>query len=186
MLDPEVEAISKCTQVLIDLNEEAKIRVLQYLVNRFNLSPPNKSFSPAPVANTYTDASPINLLENSNSEFISVDYPSIRDVVTKNLPKSEVEWILIYCFYCSAFGSNDFTRDHIINMYDESKRKTINNLKNYAFNISSAVKKDWIKSINNNDYIMLEGGIAYANEVLKGKSATKPRKVIKRKSKVTE
>jgi hypothetical protein len=100
------------------------------------LSPPPKSFSSATGASTHTNATPTNLLENSNSELISVDYPSIRDVVTKYLPKSEVEWILIYCFYCSAYGTNDFTRDHLINMYEESKRKTTNNLKNYAVNIT--------------------------------------------------
>ena len=50
MDDPELDAMSKCTEVLKDLDNEAKVRILEYLVKRFKLAPvQQQSFNNMPM-----------------------------------------------------------------------------------------------------------------------------------------
>ena len=45
-----------------------------------------------------------NAYKNSTSK--QNNKPNIKDIVIKNLPKTEQEWILIYALYCSDEGKN--------------------------------------------------------------------------------
>lgn len=49
-----------------------------------------------------------------------------------------------------------------------------------------ALKKDWIKSVNDTDYVIKGEGISYAKEVVSGNSTTKERKIVKRKNNKSE
>lgn len=180
MIDPELEAIFKCTELLKELDDEAKIRVLQYLINRYKLTPghqtsfhPNGSTAPSP-----TGQLPVGRTIDTPAAkaTFSGSHPAIKDIVAKDLPKSEPEWVLIYCYYASDFGEHMFTREDIIAIYEESKRWTLVRNKNLSANIAAAVKKDWIKSINTSDFTILEEGRQYAEDILSGNSVTKPRK----------
>lgn len=196
MIDPELEAIFKCTELLKDLDDEQKIRVLQYLINRFKLTPAQQTIYSANVqqAGNNSGQLPAPLVDNQNNGSNGFDdqkaktvfnstYPSMRDIAAKDLPKSEIEWVLIYCFYSSEYGEKDFTRTDIISLYETSKRKTQQALNNLTLNMTACIKKDWIKSLNDKDFIILDAGKTYAIEVLNGKSTTKARKVGKRKTK---
>lgn len=114
------------------------------------------------------------------------DYPSLRDLVIKDYPKNEAEWVLVYGFYSSDFGNDTFTRDDILSKYDETNRKTDTRRKNMTQSISTGVKKDWYKSLNDKEYILLEEGKKYCQEILSGNSAGHTRKVAKKKSNSNE
>ena len=106
----------------------------------------------------------------------SKTYPAIKDVVAKDLPKSEPEWLLIYCYYASEFGEKEFKREDIINQYQQSRRWSNQKVKNLSYNLTSVIKRDWIKSINDTDFIILNDGRKYAEEILSGNSVKRPRK----------
>jgi hypothetical protein len=189
MTDPEILALQNCTECLKDIDDEAKIRVLQYLINRFKLT---TTPQPSLLHNSSQERKVVNhqVLDAVASEVTTAHiphpstnghFPSLKDIVIKDLPKSEIEWLLVYSFYSSGFGEKQFPREEIVGLYEQTKRYTSNNRGNLNYNINSAIKKDWIKSINENEFIILEGGLTYVYEILSGKSITKPRKIAKKK-----
>lgn len=186
MPDKEIQAIEKCTEYINELEDEAKIRVIQYLVSRFNLTPQTSNQTNS-NKNGVPTSHQIGSSTFDNNNVIDVegdfDYPAIQDIVRKDLPKSEVEWVLLYCLYSSNFGEQHFTREQIISAYETSKRWAGTNKKNLSGNLTAVIKKDWIKSINEKDFIMLEAGIIYSQEVISGNSVTKQRKPAKRNKK---
>jgi hypothetical protein len=175
MVDPELVAISKCTELLKELDDEAKIRVLQYLVNRYKLSPTHQTLQQTinvPQTVLHNQLPPpikINEVQTANSIFNGT-HPSLRDVVTKRLPKYETEWVLIYCYYASELGAKDFDREGIIAQYQLSKRWDLKTNKGLTNCISAAIKKDWIQSLSEGEFVMVDAGITYANEILNGNS----------------
>lgn len=94
-----------------------------------------------------------------------MQYPEILNIAMKALPASEVEWVLVYSFYASSFGTAIFSREDIFTKYDESRRRTPSRLSNYAANIKSLVR-DGKLSILTGGYSILEAGIASAEEIL--------------------
>jgi hypothetical protein len=109
------------------------------------------------------------------------EYPTTKDLLIKNYPKTETEWILCYAFYSSNFGKDLFKRDDILTRYKENNRLTDSSRANLANNLSSCVKKDWIKSINASEYLIKPDGVTYVKEILKGRSTSKEVKAVKRK-----
>src|SRR5438270_5728829 len=59
------------------------------------------------------------LLEEDEAETIN-EYPLLKDLVMHDLPKSEIEWMLIYAFYESQFGEKSFTKESVTAKYKET------------------------------------------------------------------
>ena len=187
MFDKEIEAIAKCTELVKELDEDAKVRVVKYLIERFGIgSNPNVHLNQTfHQPNPPTTKQP---LLNGNSEKFaefaeieSEDYPSVKDLLVKNYPKNETEWILCYAFYSSKFGTDVFNKEDIIAKYNENNRLSQSAKNNLINNLNSCIKKDWMKS-SNSDFILKPDGISYVKEILKGKSIAKEIKFVKRKS----
>lgn len=85
------------------------------------------------------------------------------------------EWILIFVFYASKFGKHPTTKDDIIREYKEVGKYSETNRKNLASNVARCVKNNWIKSLNKDSYIILDGGKDYITEILAGRSRGKTR-----------
>lgn len=94
------------------------------------------------------------------------ELPNIKDIVMKNLPKTEAEWVLVYALYASNMGSQTFTADDLRQMYHDTNRYTENRRKNFTTNIKKAVTSDWFNCINENDYALTEAGKNAAYEVI--------------------
>lgn len=119
-----------------------------------------------------TETKPLSLdqaTDDIDSEEVS-DFPVLKEIVYKDLPKNEKEWILIYCFYASNFGAKYFTKDDISNLYESSKRKSDETVKRLSRNIKSVLNKEYIKMINDDDFIIKPEGIKQAKLILDGKS----------------
>lgn len=177
MFDKEIEALAKCTESLKDLDDDSKYRVLKYLLERFGNINSTPNFTPNFV---HTNAIPI---QNNNS-FDEVpkitinseenNYPSVRELLIKNYPKNEPEWILCFAFLSSSFGSDIFKKDQIIEKYKEANKWTNTAIKkNLSQNINACIKKDWIKDFAKDEYILKPEGIEYAKEVMTGNSTSK-------------
>lgn len=183
MVDYEINALAECTNALNKLEDnEAKVRVLQYLISRFNIMPANK----INIATTYQSSSnnySNNLLSEGQEAVdevkftptVNMDYPILSDVVTKDLPQTEIEWVLIYCFYASNFGKSQFHKEQATDAYKQSKRYSETNRKNYSANFQKCIKNNWIKGVNEEEYIVKDEGKEYANKILQGNSSSKAR-----------
>src|SRR3569833_1152295 len=115
MFDKEIEAIAKCTELVKELDEDAKFRVIKYLIERFGIG--TTTIPPQTNNGTKPGTSNAKLLNGSSDNFEDIsdaqqeeenDYPSLKDLVVKNYPKTESEWVLCYAFFASKFGTDTF------------------------------------------------------------------------------
>ena len=72
------------------------------------------------------------------------------------------------------------SKEDVVEGYKESNRFTTNNKNNLTNNFNGCIKKDWIKDINKDEFILKPDGTAYAKEILKGNSTSKEVKRTKR------
>ncbi len=112
------------------------------------------------------------------------NFPPLNDIVLRNLPKSEAEWIAIYGYFASNGGKKTFTRDELWNQYKTSQRNTKGRRDNLTNNIKQAVSKSWISNISEDTFSLLDEGIAKAKEIVSREKAPKKR-IIKSRNKKT-
>lgn len=96
----------------------------------------------------------------------STDIPSLKDVIMKQLPSSEREWILVYAYYSSNGGNNTFTSKNILEHYESTKRKTASRHANMSQNIKSLFGKGYFSALNDDEYILTDDGKHEATEIL--------------------
>lgn len=195
-IEAELNALNKCGALLSELDATAKIRVLKYLVEMFDLAKllqpvdgGDESFKNQ-QSNGASNASSPKLIksqeQNQSSskkpigdevevEEANTDFPTMKDVVMRDFPKVEPEWVLIYAFYASDFSKETFTRDDILKGYTESNRYDAQRIKNLSGNFKACVLKEWIKGVNSTTYRVTAKGKEYAELVLAGKSEGKPK-----------
>ena len=177
MFDKEIEAIAKCTELIKDLDESSKIRVIKYLIERFGIGTnPIQTNSFIPTRQIIQPT--LNNGEYENQDYIAVekrneDYPTLKQLLIKNYPKNETEWILCYAFFASQYGEETFKKEDILEKYKENNRISTSTNANLSNNINACIKKDWIKDYNKDEFILKPEGIHYAKEVLMGNSTSK-------------
>lgn len=188
MFDKEIEAIAKCTELVKELGDDSKIRVVKYLIERFGIgmnTAPSSQQVTSPLSNGHSKSVPLLPPESPQftefSETQADDYPTLKDLLIKSYPKNEPEWILCYAFYASQFGSDKCRKTDIIELYKENGRWEKNG-SNFAKNMDSCIKKDWIKSVNSTEYIIKNEGSKYVREILNGNSTGKETKSVRRKN----
>lgn len=183
MFDKEIEAIAKCTELIKDLDDISKIRVIKYLIERFGIgSNPINTSSFNPNNQLTQQSQNVDFVQSSyvSSEIVQEDYPSLKQLLIKNYPKNETEWILCYAFYASQYGEDTFKKDDILEKYKENNRLSTSTSANLSNNINACMKKDWIKDINKDEFILKPEGLEYVKLVLKGNSSAKEVKKTKR------
>jgi len=188
MFDKEIEAIAKCTELIKDLDEDAKMRVIKYLIERFGIGTnpvsytvmqPNHQPAKAQIADSNHQTTHIVDAE-------TVDYPTLKQLVIKNYPKNETEWILCYAFFASKYGNETFKKVDIVDGYKECNKYTNSAKTNLSNNFNGCIKKDWIKDVNKEEFILKPEGVEYAKEVLKGNSTSKEIKRAKKGKSTTQ
>ena len=188
--DLESEAIFKCAKALKPLSDEAKIRVVKHIVERFNLSSQQTN---SPVirqdensfkSNVKNDTILLpSLLIGETNQVISdngtvkmEDLPSVRDVVIRNLHSSEPELLLVIAFYASNSSKETFSRQKLIEIYKTSGYYNTQRRKSLTLCIQSLIKQSALKSVSDNEYTLLSQGLEKAKEILSGNHTSKPRK----------
>jgi len=184
-MDKEIKVISDCIELLSQLSSEERVRALDYIIRRFGDGSLNQNLTNQNVTSNQvatTQFRPTQTASNGSAATpTKPEYPTLNDLLIKNYPKSEAEWILVFSYYASNYGSAKFTKEDIKAKYNKIERLTPNNSKNFATNLKNCIKKDWIKSVNETEFIMIENGNSHAMEVISGKSTTKERKPTSRK-----
>lgn len=187
MFDKEIEAIAKCTELIKDLDDDAKMRVIKYLIERFGIGTNPVNYTV--MTNQQLSKTQITGGNHQAPHLVdaeTVDFPTLKQLVIKNYPKNETEWILCYAFFASKYGNETFKKEDVVEAYKESNRYTPTNKNNLTNNFNGCIKKDWIKDINKDEFIIKPDGITYAKEVLKGNSTSKEVKRIKKSKPTTE
>ena len=180
MFDKEIEALAKCTELIKDLEDNSRLRVLKYLIERFELAPNHNSNSFIANLSLSQTAQNVEIIQSNDDTSANEEYPTLKQLLIKNLPKNETEWILCYAFYASKFGEETFKREQILEKYKESNRSNKGNIANLNNNLNSCIKKDWFKDVNKDEFILRPEGITYAKEILKGNSIGKEMRRTKR------
>ncbi len=96
------------------------------------------------------------------------DFPILSEVVKKDLPNSEPEWVLVYAFYASNYGEDTFSEQGIKNGYETSKRTNASRMANLSNSIKQILNKDYIKMLSDVEYIFLDKGKEKARLILSG------------------
>jgi len=98
------------------------------------------------------------------------EIPVLKEVVKRDLPQTEPDWILIYAFYITEYGESTFTEDQIKEQYEQTGRKNLSRMKNLKTNVTSLLNKGYIKVHNDLEYRVKETGLARVQEIFQGKS----------------
>ena len=110
--------------------------------------------------------------EIQDSEIIPTnDVPALKEVILKDLPKSEPDWILVYAYYATSFGEKMFTENDIKKQYEQTRRTNKSRLTNLPTNIKSLLNKEFIKVHNDTEFLIKPKGITYVLQILNGTSS---------------
>ncbi len=148
--------------------KDIKQNGLGNVVNGVDMSEQNYVIEPIPrqIENTHTN------IDEIISNTTSAEIPSLKNVIMKQLPSSETEWILVYAFYSSDSGNNPFTSKNILEYYETTKRKTDSRHKNMSKNIKALFVKGYFSALNDDEYILTDNGKREATEILARKHST--------------
>lgn len=183
--DYEIEAIDKCSRALVRLDDKTKIRVIRYLLDKFNLIAQTEPQAKEVVSqniqyqqNNLVLAEPndINNLPSNSPFFSTGNFIALKDVLIRNLAKSEPELLVVIGYYNSQFGKSTFTRQSILDSFRDNNIMSENRRKNLGQNLNSLIKKSLINSITDDELSITPEGCEYANNILSGTSQTKKRK----------
>lgn len=119
-----------------------------------------------PAKDTETKAQETINSQTSSDSKEQKSFPTMKDIVIRDLPKTEREWILIYALYATEFGSRPIVRDDITLKYEESNRKTDIRIGNLTNNIKNMIKSGQLKYINDNEMLLTPMGIEMAKDIL--------------------
>lgn len=114
------------------------------------------------------------------------NYPSLKEVALKCLPKSESEWILLYAFYASDFGTKSVSRTEIKEMYNVTNRMTTSRSNNFFNSLTSVVLNNYLSALNDDEYAVRPEGQIKINEILSRENSSENKTKTKRASKVKQ
>jgi hypothetical protein len=152
------------TNVVLEKFEELKTSGLGNLIPSQNLflSKPKVENKQVDEGNKNQTVVPQEVKSNSNSS-----YPSLREINLKGSPKNEPEWILVYGFYASDYGKDEFVRERLIQFYKDTKRETKSRIANLSNNLKNLLKQGKLRFLNDNDIVLTPEGVAAVEEIIK-------------------
>lgn len=190
--DYEIEAIEKCSRALTRLDDKTKIRVIRYLLDKFGLIAQTEPQAKEVVnqniqyqQNNLVLAEPKDLdnLPMNTSNFLASGHIALKDILIKNLTKTEAELLIIVGFYNSNYGKTTFTRQSILDSFRENNISSEQRRKNLTQNLNSLIKKSHFNTITDDELSISAEGCEYAINILSGNSTTKKRKPRLKKTK---
>lgn len=157
-LDIELEGNSS---IVIEQFDKLKTDGLGKIIQNYNVES-----SPKIVKETPPPQKQDTVKKSNPNESHKDDFPSLRDIFLRDLPKNEKEWLVIYGFYISGFELSEFKREDLITKYSESNRRTESRIANLSNNLKSLTKLGLVKSLNDTDLILTSKGSDLAKEII--------------------
>jgi len=97
---------------------------------------------------------------------VNNEFPTLDDLVLRNVPKTEKEWVLIYGFYASSFGKNSFTKEAIKELYKSTKRFTDVRMGNFQTNFKDNAKDKYFSALNTTEFTITDLGKEKAQKIV--------------------
>jgi len=133
MFDPEIEAIAKCHDLFKVLENDSKIRVIQWLISKFELNPSPSAWSKTHEQPKNQTHEALKTLPNTNGEEVNADEVVIIPPDNKTLDCYET---IAECF-ADASPNNDWEKALVVAAYLQVK----NNLTDIAsFDVNKELK----------------------------------------------
>jgi hypothetical protein len=98
----------------------------------------------------------------------------LKAVAMKNLPATETEWVVVYAFYSSNYGKDTFTRQNLIEKYEESNRLDSDKKKALSMYMKRAVQGNFINPLADT-FSILDNGIEKAKEIISRTKSSSPK-----------
>lgn len=111
-----------------------------------------------------------------------IDSPLLKDIVIRQLPKTEVEWIVLYAFYING-EKDSFSKEDIQEKYKESDRWSRSNTANFSKNFNQAYRNGYFTVLNDTDFLLTNSGNDLAIEIISRTESAQRNKRQARKSK---
>lgn len=184
--DLESEAIAKCAKALSSIENNAKIRVIKHLLDRFELMETNNTVNsisnqanvPNLVSTTLTE---IESHTSRTQEVMEVDdceqnIPSIYELITKGFAKSEMDILLLVFYFKSNNGTQPIERLALIDGYKEYDIHTSTRVKNLSSSLNNLLKAEYITALNKTKFSITSKGKEQISLITLGKSMTRTKK----------
>lgn len=184
----ETEAIEKCSRSLKKLDDRAKLRVIKYLLDRFNLIARTEPESKEVVnQNIHYQQNNLVLAEPKAGAGHSMQISEIgsfspKDIWIKGYAKTEPELLIVICFQISKMATNTFSRQEVVDGYRDHQLMSDARLKNLSGNLTSLIKKSYLTTVAEDELALSPEGVKYVSEIINGTSTTKKRKPRSKKS----
>lgn len=180
--DPELMAITTCTELLESLTVEQRLRVMAMLGSRFGSQQENSGMRMKTVvpqekhdnlrlSNGADEIeSPLNYSVATDSE----DYPTFYSVYSNEVTQSESEVLLVMAFYVSNFGANNFTKEDLLQYYKEQEIYTESRRANSSNNINTLIRSKYLEAVAKGNYRITKSGKQKAIEIIGREECPKP------------
>lgn len=119
------------------------------------------------------------------SQIKNLQIPELQAIVDRGLPGPEKEWIVTYSLFASEFGKRSFSRDEIMELYQNTGRRDQSKINNLTNNIKICIVKKWLDSPSDKKLYMTEEGLKYGYRIIlrdapivQTKLGRKPRRVV--------
>lgn len=159
-----VTGMIKGTPIMLGTNKQVK--------NNFNKDTENKQGRDDAIEITETINDSIDNLE-SNAE-----YPHLDDLAIK-MNLSERDWLIVYAFYLSNFGTSTFSKESVYSKYKD-ERKTKSRMKNLSTNWTKVFRSSF-KTQKVGEIKFTDEGIKIAIALISGDKKSNTKKVASRK-----
>ncbi|RDI14583.1 zinc ribbon domain-containing protein [Flavobacterium sp. AG291] len=104
----------------------------------------------------------------------NIEYPALVAIAMKNLPSTDLEWLVVLSFYASKFGEDMFSREEIVEKYKEANKFTKTTTSKLSINIQRAVVAGYINPLASG-YSVLDEGKNKAIEILNRQASSSPK-----------
>lgn len=133
-------------------------------------------FIDAEMANRNSSVSEIEPIHKTTTDTTKnvgpqVAYPHIDDLKV-SLECSEVHWILIYAFYTSEYGKNNFNKELVLKKYKDS-RDAGSRMANFS-NKWKSLFPELIKTIKTDEFRITDKGRSLVQDLIAGKISSQP------------
>jgi len=170
-----------------DVGKEIKEVVADLLKNKLGqsaeLSISIQQLQDEQISFTETASKPQEKMEYINASVApeilpTQEYPHIDDLEF-NLQCRENEWLLIFAFYISEYGTKFFSKNAVWEIYKQ-KRNTETRFKNLGTNWRSLFKK-YISTVKENEFKITPSGLEKVKSLLSGTLKTKKEAKVKKR-----
>lgn len=172
----EFDALAKCSKALSKLEDSTKMRVIQYLLMKYNLIPGSTQVIYAPGYSSGTglikDVDNTKEIANESAVVGSLTVPSVYELITKQYAKSEMD-ILLLILYKLSLNGEPIIKASIVEGYRKENVFTKTRGKGITNCLKGLLKKSYITCPTDSTVAVTPDGIRQVQAIVNGRSESR-------------